>query len=316
VVELGSVPDPARLLISSASLAAQVGLGYLWPVLDATLKDAALLLVAHGTSEEPESGAVVYLHAAELRRRGIFAEVREAFWKQEPRVQNVLPELSPNTVFIAPFFASAGYFCERVIPEALGFSPGRPAHGPWVNEAAAGRRYFYCEPVGIQPSMVGAALGRAAQTLTEFPFPRLPQFNSVDLIIAAHGTERDPKSRDSAEILASQIRQLGMFADVHALYLEEEPKISRFAQVSKNSKIVVVPLFVSEGPHVTKDIPLQLGSPAPVLEQRLHNGQWPWRNPTEIRGKLLWYARPIGTHPQMADVILEAVRKTVKSVPA
>ena len=50
--------------------------------------DAALLVLGHGTELDPQSSAPVYQHAAELWRRGIFAEVREAFWKQAPGVQD------------------------------------------------------------------------------------------------------------------------------------------------------------------------------------------------------------------------------------
>src|SRR5689334_16695914 len=46
--------------------------------------DAALLIVAHGSTVNPDSSAPTLAHAAEIRRRNIFADVECAFWKEEP----------------------------------------------------------------------------------------------------------------------------------------------------------------------------------------------------------------------------------------
>ena len=67
------------------------------------------------------AGEVVFQHARELRSRGLFAEVREAFWKQEPKIRDVLSSLSTNRIFIVPLFISEGYFSDEVIPRELGF---------------------------------------------------------------------------------------------------------------------------------------------------------------------------------------------------
>ena len=83
--------------------------------------DAALLLVGHGSTRNANSSAPVYQHARELRRRKVFGEVVEAFWKQEPRLLEVAKELVARRVFFVPMFVSEGYFSEGVIPKALGF---------------------------------------------------------------------------------------------------------------------------------------------------------------------------------------------------
>ena len=82
---------------------------------------AALVLLGHGTTLNDQSAAPVLQHAAELRRRQIFAEVREAFWKQEPHVKKVLAAITAPRVFIVPFFISEGYFSTGIIPQELGF---------------------------------------------------------------------------------------------------------------------------------------------------------------------------------------------------
>jgi sirohydrochlorin cobaltochelatase len=84
--------------------------------------DAALVVLGHGTEQNDNSAAPVHQHAAELRRRKIFAEVREAFWKQEPQIKRVLADIAAPRVFIAPLFVSEGYFASEVIPRELGFA--------------------------------------------------------------------------------------------------------------------------------------------------------------------------------------------------
>jgi len=68
--------------------------------------DAVLVLFGHGSTVNVESSAPVLQHVAELRRRRIFAEVREAFWKQDPRLTELLPELAAPQIFLLPFFTA------------------------------------------------------------------------------------------------------------------------------------------------------------------------------------------------------------------
>ena len=46
--------------------------------------------------------------------------------------------------------------------------------------------------------------------------------------------------------------------------------------------------------------------------ERLKNGQPTWRNPTEKRGKLVWYSPSIGSEPLVAEVVLERVREAAQ----
>src|SRR6266536_5705000 len=84
------------------------------------LSDAALVLVGHGSTLNADSSAPTYQHGDELRRRGIFAQVIECFWKLEPAICGVLRGVFASRVFIVPLFISEGYFTEEVIPRELG----------------------------------------------------------------------------------------------------------------------------------------------------------------------------------------------------
>ena len=270
--------------------------------------DAALVLAGHGSTKNADSAAPVHRHAAELRRRNLFALVREAFWKQEPYLTQVLPCISSPRVFIAPLFISEGYFTEEIIPRELGFcQPGERVSRRVLRQG--GQTWFYCRPVGTHPRMTAVLLARARGIVEQFPFPRAPQPADTTLFIAGHGTGRNENSRQAIERQAELIRARNFYADVHAVFLEEEPRIGDCYQMARTRNIIVVPFFISDGMHTFEDIPVMLGAPRAFVEERLKLGQPTWRNPTEREGKRLWYCSSIGTEPHIADVILERVRE-------
>lgn len=279
-----------------------------------SFSDAALVILGHGSTKNADSGAPVFQHAAELRRRGIFAEVREAFWKQEPRVKQVLSSITVPRVFIVPLFISEGYFSDEVIPQELGFAPGQSTLNSPVlrNSTAEGGQLstiYFCNPIGTHPGMTNVLLARALEVVEKFPFPRAPKPNDMTLFIAGHGTERNENSRKAIEQQAELIRAMNIYAAVHAVFMEEEPRIAALHEIARTKNVVVVPFFISDGMHTQEDIPVLLGEPERVVKERLVAGQPAWRNPAEKRNKLIWYASAVGTEPLMAEVILERVRE-------
>ena len=271
--------------------------------------DAALVVLGHGTEQNADSAAPVYQHAAELRRRKIFTEVREAFWKQEPQIQKVLAELSAPRVFIAPLFISEGYFASEVIPRELGLAENSKFK-------TQNSELFFCKPVGSHDSMTGVILSRARGTVEKFPFPRAPGPDEITLFIAGHGTEKNENSRQPVDRQVELIRALNLYGGVHAIFLEEDPRISECYRLARTKNLVVVPFFVSDGLHTQEDIPVLLGDTRATVRQRLAAGQPVWRNPTEKNGKLVWYTPAVGSEPHLADVILERVREAAKNSPS
>jgi sirohydrochlorin cobaltochelatase len=268
--------------------------------------DAWLVVLGHGTEQNANSAAPVYQHAAELRRRNIFAGVREAFWKQGPQIKKVLSEISAPRVFIVPLFISEGYFTSEVIPRELGFTEN-------LKLKTENSALFYCHPVGTHKSMTSVLLSRAKEIVEQFPFPRTPKPRDNTLFIAGHGTEENENSRQAIERQAGLIRALNLYAGVHAIFLEESPRIADCYALAQTKNLVVVPFFISDGLHTQQDIPVMLGETLAVVRQRLAAGQPPWRNPTEKKGKLVWYAGAVGNEPHIVEVILERVREAAKN---
>jgi sirohydrochlorin cobaltochelatase len=280
-------------------------------VIQNDLSDAALVLLGHGSTVNDTAGDVVFQHARELRSRQLFAEVRESFWKQDPKIKDVLSNLSTSRIFIAPLFISEGYFSDEAIPRELGFKSEDEAEFSRIQQRGS-QTLYYCQPVGTHDSMTAVLLERAREVVEKNPFPRAPKAKDLTLFIAGHGTEQNENSRISIRHQADLIRAQNLYAGVHAVFLEEAPKVSECFYLAETRHIVVVPFFISEGMHTQEDIPVMLGDSKRIVQQRLGMRQPPWRNPTERNGKLIWYSSIVGTHPQVAEVILERVKDAVE----
>jgi sirohydrochlorin cobaltochelatase len=150
-------------------------------------------------------------------------------------------------------------------------------------------------------------LSCAKKTVEQFPFPRVPKPEDITLFIAGHGTEKNENSRKAIERQVELIRAMNRYAGVHAIFMEESPRIADCYQLARTKNLVVVPFFISDGLHTQGDIPVMLGEAKPMVEQRLAAGQPVWRNPTEKNGRLVWYSPAVGSEPRLADVILGRV---------
>jgi sirohydrochlorin cobaltochelatase len=265
--------------------------------------DAALVLVGHGSTLNAESSAPVYQHADELRKRKIFAQVLEAFWKVEPYLAGVLRGVFAPRIFVVPLFISEGYFTEEVIPRELGLPPGTR------NAERGTQKLYYCGPIGTHDSMTEVLLRRAREVVEQHPFPRAPKTEDTALFIAGHGTGNNENSRKAIERQADLIGAKNIYGEVHAVFMEEDPRIGDCYSMTAAKNIVMVPFFISDGLHSYEDIPVMLGESEKVVRDRLQQGQPTWRNPTEKKGKHVWYSVSIGNEPHIADVVLQRVRE-------
>jgi sirohydrochlorin cobaltochelatase len=264
---------------------------------------SALLIVAHGSTVNPDSSAPTLAHAAEIRRRKIFAEVGCAFWKEEPSLRDAifLFEESIRQVYVVPNFISEGYFTQTVVPREL------ELNGP-ITKRSNGQVWKYCEPVGNHPMMTDLLLRRAREIA-----PDIPESHTT-LLIVAHGTDLNENSAVAAKREAEKIRALGKYAAVLNVYMEEPPLVSDWRKLTKTRHVVVVPFFISDGLHSYEDIPVLLGITVAAGVDRGRPGLAPpatargeifRRNPYNIEGRCLFYAPSIGTEAGFADIILE-----------
>src|ERR1700675_916933 len=105
--------------------------------------DSALLIVGHGSTVNADSSAPTLAHAAEIRERGLFADVVCCFWKEEPTLRDTLFLFDPESireVYVVPNFISEGYFTQTVIPRELELNG-------LITKRSNGQLWRYCEPV-------------------------------------------------------------------------------------------------------------------------------------------------------------------------
>jgi sirohydrochlorin cobaltochelatase len=255
--------------------------------------NSALLIVGHGSTENPDSSTPYFEHADEIRQRGLFAEVHCCFWKEEPSMREAFYLIDADDVYVVPDFISEGYFTQDVIPRELQLT------GPTT--VVRGKSFHYCLPVGVHRSMTDLILKRAREVAPDIA----P--SETTLIITGHGTGLNQNStkaiRDQVDLIAAS--NAG-YAAVLDAYMEEQPFIAEWDQLSQTPNVVVVPFFISDGLHSFQDIPVMLGIESEVGAAASQREVFR-HNPHHLRGKMLYYSSAIGTERLLADVILDQV---------
>lgn len=261
----------------------------------------ALLIVAHGSHLNPGSSEPTFDHADTIRESGAFAEVREAFWKEEPSFREALRTFEAAEVYVVPLFISEGYFTEQVIPRELRLegweqpsweSDGTEATNVTLTATDVDKTVHYCGPVGTHDSMTDVIVSRAESVTGD---PNVG--DGVGLAVVGHGTERNENSARAIEYHADRIAGLDRFDEVQALFMDEEPEVDDVTEYFESEDIVVVPLFIADGYHTQEDIPEDMG-----LCEDYRDG---FDIPSVVDGHNIWYSGAVGTEALMADVVLE-----------
>jgi sirohydrochlorin cobaltochelatase len=255
----------------------------------------ALVIIGHGSHLNADSSAPVYRHAEAIRRTGVFSEVRECFWKEEPSMREVFDLVEAEEVYVVPLFISEGYFTEEVIPRELGLSGPAPS----VTEKL-GKTIRYCGPVGTHPSMAAMILRRAEETAGLSH----EQARGAGLIIIGHGTERNSNSAEVIYRVTREAEAAGVFGHVRTGFLDQEPGVGDVLESMEERRMVLVPFFVAEGWHTQETIPDDLGINRPAVS-----------SVTEKDGRAIFYAAPVGTFPEVAEIVLQRAREAGARIP-
>ena len=262
--------------------------------MDIPVRDAALLLLGHGSTLNADSSAPTWQHAEEIRRRGVFAEVHVGFWKEEPNFRQALRQTDNRQIYVVPNFISSGYFTEEIIPRELGLD------GPVT--CRGGQVIFYCRPVGLHPAMTEALLRRARDVVTGSSERIANPAQTACLFICGHGTSLNDNSTKIIHDQAALIRARGLYADCQPVLMKQSPFIKDWRALTPCPDVIVVPFFISDGLHSFEHIPVLLGLTPDVRERS-------FINPHHENGRRLWYATAIGTELFVADVILAQVEQ-------
>lgn len=197
-------------------------------------------MAGHGSTKNAESSRSTRMTAHRIRGRGIFAEVRAAFWKEQPSYADALHGLKSEKVVVVPWFLANGYFTTQVLAREFAGISGIDCR--------------VTDPIGRRPEILGHLKKRAARLLAAKDWSP----SRVSLLVASHGTPLHPDSRAAAMGLAEQLANDG-YLMAKAVFLEEEPRISDWRKVTGTGPVVVLPHFLAGGLHGSDDVPGLLG---------------------------------------------------------
>ena len=116
------------------------------------------------------------------------------------------------------------------------------------------------------------------------------------LIVAAHGSHRNPDSATPTYAHVDAIRERGPFEQVREAFWKESPSFRAAVRTVDADVAYVVPLFVSEGYFVDRVLPREFGLGVADVTGT-------------DRGPELVYTDPVRTHPATTEVVAERARR-------
>ena len=260
--------------------------------------DAALVVVGHGSALNPLSSRATLDHVEKIRRLGLFAEVRAAFWKEKPFLGEVLDGVSQPRVFVVPNLACKGYITGEVIPRAMGLT------GP-VTERR-GQRIHLADPVGTHPLIAATIAERAGALIASGGL----EASDTCVLLIGHGSARNRQSSIQTQAVADA---LGLAVDTRTAFLEHPPLVQDWPGDIAAANVIAMPFMISNGLHGAEDIPALLGiKPAPGDMERMAADGTP-AGPYSIGGRKLWYCRAVGSEPVVADIMVDQAKAAMES---
>jgi sirohydrochlorin cobaltochelatase len=231
-------------------------------------RDIAVILCSHGVNGAP--GAATD-HAARLRERGLFADVAAACLNGTPAIGAAIDAASVSRIVVVPFLMAAGRAFNTTLPERIA-------------QVRHPERVSLAEPVGTHPDVTGLIETKAMALAAARGWAVV----DVQLVIAAHGTARDPESGIAARAHAARIARNRRFAAVEAGFLDEAPSIEGLLAGRTVPYAIGVGLFADAGPHGGSD------------------AERPFRNDPGAA-----YAGPVGPDPALADIVLKRAQEAI-----
>lgn len=235
--------------------------------------DIALLIAAHG-ERQPGAGNESTLRIARaVAARGFVAEVAVGFINGTPSVGDALDSITARNVLVYPLFAANGYFTRDRLVQILDQANGK------------NRVIKLLSPLGLDSGLPRLIADRARIIAAANGFSQ----ESFSIVLLAHGSRRNPASREATERAATEVAKLGARRKVMAAFLEEPPSLEDVAKACMGPT-VVVGMFSGEGLHGARDAPrliAELGRPEVV------------------------YAGVIGNAPGIEDLVARAAEEAL-----
>jgi sirohydrochlorin ferrochelatase len=225
----------------------------------------AALIVAHGSPSDPapQEAAIAAL-ARTVAARLSGWRIKGATLAAPGALERAL-EAGPALVY--PLFMSDGWFVSRELPRRLG--------------AAGHARIAILPPLGLDPALAALCATRAREAAAAAGFA-IPD---TTVILAAHGSPKDPRPAAAAANVARYLREKGGFRAIATGFVDEAPLLADALRAE--GPALCLPFFAARAGHVTGDLPEAVAEAG-------------------FRGPVLG---PIGADPGVADLIAGALRR-------
>lgn len=208
------------------------------PLTDGERAQVALLIAAHGERQPDAGNEGVQRIAHALAKQGLVGEVAVGFINGRPTIGEALGALAAVRIIVYPLFASSGYFTRDRLVQLIDEANTRD------------QRIEILPPLGLDPGLPNLVVGRLAQVMREQRFTG----KTCAAVLLAHGSRRNPASRQATQALAQEIAGRAVFRDVRVAFLEERPFLDE-AMRSLEGPAVVMGMFSGEGLHGARDAP-------------------------------------------------------------
>ncbi|MDC0659753.1 CbiX/SirB N-terminal domain-containing protein [Leisingera sp. SS27] len=156
-------------------------------------------------------------------------DVRSATLADTGRLEAVVED----GAVVYPFFMSRGYFTSKVLPGRL-----------------QGRAIRMATPFGLDRGLPDLAANAVQQAASQRGWP----LESLNLLLAAHGSARGPRAAEAAEDFAARLTPLLPGCTLSLGYVEQDPRLAS-AAAPLPAQSICLPFFAQAGDHVKEDLP-------------------------------------------------------------
>jgi sirohydrochlorin ferrochelatase len=229
-----------------------------------------VVLAAHGERGGSRQNAALLSLADALSRSGRYRAVAAGVLNGDPGLEQALEAArcaAAAKVLVYPVFMSDGYFVRQVLAQRI---------------AAAGLPARRLAPLGLDPGLIPLMLRQALDAAQTAAFDA----GAATLLVAGHGSKSRPggASARATRQAAQHLAAVSPFADIAVAFLEEPPFLAE-ALAGSSCPTIVLGFFSGEGLHAIEDVPAAI----------------------DKLGARAVYTGPIGSLPEVADIIASAI---------
>lgn len=270
----------------------------------------ALLIAAHGSPHSAGGTSATRSQARTLANLEIFGEVGAGFISEKPFIHDVLDDIEAAEVYIVPNLATTGYIYTDKLPKALGLTGT-------VTERITPRghqRLILTPPVGTHPLIAKIMTASIQAMMKDLDL----KAKDTALMVIGHGSTKSRACFEQIKKLIHEMAQFGLIQSdlaesaeqeaIFAGFLEEIPFVEDWNMQTKAKNIIFAPALISDGFHAIRDIPLAIGFD-PSEAQFVSDMAQGRPSERHLNGHRLIYMPPVGTNPDMAEIIFSRVKQ-------